>query len=422
LRIAYLVSQYPAVNTVYILREITQLRRAGFDVRVISIRPPDRPPDGLTPVEREEMRQTTYVTTRGLLGVLASHLATLATRPLAYGRGFLYALRFGRFDLRRTAYALAYFAEAVVVGDWMRRQRLAHAHVHYSSTVALFATRIFPITISITIHGSDEFVDPVGHRLAAKVAAARFVCAISNYGRSQIMKACDYTEWPKIEVARLGIDPESFAPAPVRERPVPFEVICVGQLAPAKGQHILLAAVQSLVHDERQVLLRLVGDGDDRAGLEADAAARGIDDRVVFEGSVNQDRLRALYQRADACVLPSFAEGVPVVLMEAMSMGIPCVASRITGIPELIEDGVHGLLVDPSDSALLAAAIARLMGDATLRRRLGAAARTRVMERYDLARNTRHLAEIFRRRLAADESTARTPHARAPSLTAAELG
>jgi len=155
------------------------------------------------------------------------------------------------------------------------------------------------------------------------------------------------------------------------------------------------------VKEERHICLRFVGDGPDRSSLEADVAARGLGAAVVFEGAVNQDRIRALYAQADAFALASFAEGIPVVLMEAMAMEIPCVTTWITGIPELIRNGVDGLLVPPSDDAALAQALAVLMDDAAVRRRLGAAGRTRVLEAYNLSRNTERLAAIFRRRLGA---------------------
>jgi len=167
-----------------------------------------------------------------------------------------------------------------------------------------------------------------------------------------------------------------------------------------------VAAVDRLARAGRAVRLRVVGDGPDRAALEHDVAARGLAGHVVFEGAVNQDRIRALYAQADAFALASFAEGIPVVLMEAMAMEIPCVTTCITGIPELVRDGIDGLLVAPSDDEALAAALGRLMDDAALRRRLGEAGRRRVEEKYDLSRNTDRLAEIFRRRLARGEAAA----------------
>ncbi|MDQ3255486.1 MAG: glycosyltransferase family 4 protein [Acidobacteriota bacterium] len=398
--IAYLVSQYPAINHTFILREIRQLRAAGFDIRVISIAAPDRPSEQMNTDEQEEAAQTYHVKPRGISGALGAHLSTLIARPLGYLRGLVYALRLGRLDVRKTLSHVLYFVEAVMVGHQLRQQRLSHLHVHFSSTVGLIVRRIFPVTLSITIHGPDEFNDPGGFHLTEKIRESLFISAISSYARSQLLKAAEYEDWDKIEVAPLGIDPGVFVPRPFRESPETFEIICVGRLAPVKAQHVLIAAVGRLVREGRQVRLRLVGDGPDRAALERHVESRRLAGSVVFEGWLNQDRVRELYRQTDIFALASFAEGVPVVLMEAMAMEIPCVATRITGVPELIRDGVDGCLVTPAYEDELAQAIAKLMDDPALRRRLGAAGRRRVLEKYDLPRNVNLLAGIFQRRLA----------------------
>jgi glycosyltransferase involved in cell wall biosynthesis len=402
MRIAYLVSQYPAINHTFVLREIRQLRAAGFDVRVISIAAPDRPLKRMGADEQEEAAQTYYIKPRGVSGALRAHLTTLATRPLAYLRGLFYALRLGRLDARKTFWHLLYFAEAVMVGRRLRQLRVSHMHIHFSSTVGLIVRRVFPVSMSVTLHGAQEFHDPVGFNLAEKTRESLFVCTISSYGRSQVMKSVDYEDWDKIEVSPLGVDPAVFVPRPFRESPEIFEIICVGRLSPFKGQMVLVSAVDRLLQEGRNVRLRLVGDGPDRAMLERNVKARGLTGSVVFEGWLNQDRVRELYRQSDIFALASFAEGVPVVLMEAMAMEIACVSTRITGVPELIRDGVDGCLVTPADEDELAQNIARLMDDPNLRRRLGAAGRRRVLEKYDLAHNVEHLAGIFQRRLAGE--------------------
>jgi glycosyltransferase involved in cell wall biosynthesis len=398
--IVYLLSKYPSENHTYLLREVRGLRALGFDVDVVSISGDSRPPEQLTAAEREERASTFVVKSAGVGRVLAAHAGTLARTPLAYLGGAAYAVRLARADARRALSNLLYFAEAVVVGHRMRALGRSHVHAHYATNVALIAARVFPITMSATIHGSAEFVDPVGHRLAEKIAASRFICAISRFGRSQLMHASPYADWSKLEVVPLGVSPDEFPPRGARGTGGPFTLSCVGQLQPAKGQHVLLDALAELVAAGRDVVLRLVGDGPDRAALEAHVAALGLAGRVVFDGRLNQDGVRAVLRDTDAFVLASFAEGVPVVLMEAMAMEIPCVATRITGIPELMRDGVDGLLVTPSSAADVAAAVARLMDDAPLRGRLAESGRRRVAEHYDLARNVERLAAVFRRRLA----------------------
>ncbi len=402
IRMAYLVSRYPAVSHTFILREVLQLRAQGFDLHVASINSPDRPAEQLTADERAEAKETYYVKAHGAVGAASAHLATLVARPLAWLRGLLFALRLGGTDVKAWVYGVFYFIEAVMLGRWMQGKKLTHLHVHFAtpaSQVALIAAQIFPITFSITVHGPDEFYDVSQYRLAEKIRGASFLCTIGAYARSQLMKLSPISEWDKFEVSPLGVDPTAFAPRPFRAAPESFELICVGRLVPAKGQHILINAMHLLAEQKRPVHLRLVGDGPDRASLEAQVDRLNLRRCVTFEGAVNQDRIRALYAQADAFVLASFAEGIPVVLMEAMAMEIPCVTTFITGIPELIRHEIDGLLVAPSAVEDLAAAIGRLMDDAELRQRLGAQGRRRVMDRYNLDRNTARLAAIFRRRL-----------------------
>jgi glycosyltransferase involved in cell wall biosynthesis len=254
--------------------------------------------------------------------------------------------------------------------------------------------------MSATFHGMAEFEDPAGFRLAEKVGASLFSCAISYYGLSRLMYACAYSEWPKLELTPLGVDIAEFSPRPFRENPPTFEILSVGQLVAVKGQQVMIAAVDAVVREGRKIRLRLAGDGPARAELEREVERRGLSQVVIFEGYLNQDRLRAVYREADAFMLSSFVEGLPVVLMEAMAMEIPCIATWITGIPELIRDGVNGLLVAPGDIQALSKAIVRLMSDAPLQRRLGESGRRRILEGYDVAANVGRLGEVFSRRLA----------------------
>jgi colanic acid/amylovoran biosynthesis glycosyltransferase len=406
IRLAYLVSRYPAANHTFILREVRGLRARGFDVRVASVSAPDRESAALTDVEREEMNAAFYVKKQGVFGALRANARSFLRRPAAYLKGFFFALTLNGLNLSKLPATLFYFIEAVTFGDWMRRENLTHFHTHFSSTVGLLARQTFPFTMSATIHGPAEFDDVRGFHLAKKVAASEFVCAISNFCRSQIMRACAPTNWNKIIVAPLGVDTKVFAPEVLRrnlpeKRDDIFEVVCVGRLAPVKAQLVLIRALKIILDQGRAARLRLVGDGEDRQMLKREVEKLGIAEHVFFEGWRNQDEIIALYARADLCALASFAEGVPVVLMEAMALGLPCAATFVNGIPELIRHERDGLLVPPSDESALARAIRRLMDDAELRRNLAESARRRVVENYDLDKNTAKLAEIFKRHLAA---------------------
>jgi glycosyltransferase involved in cell wall biosynthesis len=210
------------------------------------------------------------------------------------------------------------------------------------------------------------------------------------------------SDWHKIEVVPLGIDISGWQPATFRERPAPFELISVGRLADVKGYPLLLEAVALLVAEGRNVRLRLVGDGPDSHQLQERARQLGIAGRVIFEGWKTQDELRQMYAESDLCVLSSFAEGVPVVLMEAMATGVPCVAPRITGIPELIRDGIEGLLVTPANLADLASAIASLMDNPELRRQMATLSRERIADQYELRKNVQRLSNLFSRKMPQD--------------------
>lgn len=401
IRIAYLVSQYPAISHTFILREIRTLRQSGFDIRVASINAPDRSHDQLTSEEREETSKTYYVKADGLKGAFKAHFYTLLTRPFRYGRGLFFALGLGKWDLKKIVYGLFYFVEAVMVGQWMRRQQCSHVHIHFPmavSTVGLIASRIFPIKFSMTVHGPNEFYDVSSYYLTTKILSADFVCCISYFARSQLMMLSPPLAWDKFEVSPLGVDPARFTPRPFRPNPQPLEILCVGRIVPVKGQFVLVEAVARLIAQGRQLRLRLIGDGPDRPGLENEVTQRGLTGQIIFEGAVNQEKVLNFYAHADIFALASFAEGLPVVLMEAMIMEIPCVTTHITGVPELIKNG-EGILVAPSDIEALAEAIALLMDKPDLRYQMGQAGRQKVLQHYELQNNTMKLGEIFRRRL-----------------------
>jgi colanic acid/amylovoran biosynthesis glycosyltransferase len=403
-RLAYLVSEYPAISHSFILREVRRVRTMNFDVQVASINSPAQMLEKMALEDRQEVATTFYVKRAGVSSAARAHLRTITQRPGAYFRGLAFALSLGWADLRQLLYAIFYFTEALMLGEWMESQSLQHVHVHFvnpASTVGLIASRVFATGFSFTVHGPDEFYDVRGQRLSEKIEGASFVLCIGYFARSQLMKWSSTSNWSKFEVSPLGVDLEVFGKRPFRPASEePFCILCVGRLVPAKGQHVLIAAVDRLTKDGRRVSLRFVGDGPDRQSLERDVNRRGLGGHVTFEGNVNQDRIRAFYHEADAFVLASFAEGIPVVLMEAMAMEIPCVSTMVAGIPELIRNGIDGLLVMPSDERGLALAIARLIDDEDLRRHLGEAGRQRVAEKYDLDKNIELLSQLFRARLA----------------------
>jgi len=394
---AYLLSRYPACSHTFLLNEIQALRQLGFEIVTASINPSDRPSPELEEAERREEEKTFYVKRGGFGPALRALVSALVQRPAGVFRGLYFTAWLGGGGVR-----FFYFLEALMVGNWMLRHGRSHLHAHFGgpvASVAMIVARTFPVTMSFTVHGPDEFYDVEKFCLRQKIQTASFVCCISSYARSQLMMFTPAAEWDKLLVSRLGVDCEKFSPFHRLVAAECVEIVCVGRLVPAKGQHILLAAVGRLLDGGRNIRLRLVGDGPERGNLEAMVAEHGIGGRIVFEGAVGASRVRTILAGADIFALPSFAEGIPVALMEAMAMEIPCVSTTITGIPELIRHGVDGLLVAPCEVGQLTAALVRLIDDPDQRRRLGMAGRRRVAEEFDLQRNAKKLGEIFQCRL-----------------------
>lgn len=401
-RIAYLVSQYPAYSHTFILREVLQLRQFGVEIVVASINLPDRTFDKLTEIERKEAEQTFYIKQQGMVKAVLALTKTLLSNPVGLLRGVKHAIKLGGGNIKRVLYHFFYLIEALLLGQWMQSQNVKHLHVHFATpaaTVGLLVKTVFGYSFSFTVHGPDEFYDAPGYNLLEKIVAADFVFCISHYARSQVMKLSPVQAWSKFDICRLGVDPQRFTPAENSKANETCQVLCVGRLTPAKGQAILLESVAQLKQQGITVHLTLVGMGPDQQSLKSHAESLDIVSQVTFTGAVDQDNILAYYNTADMFVLPSFAEGLPVVLMEAMAMEIPCITTMITGVPELIDNGQNGILVPASDSESLTQAIKRLAENQALRQQLGKAGRLKVLSDYDLYKNTRHLYEKLAQRL-----------------------
>lgn len=398
MKLGYLISQYPAVNHTYILREVLALRRRGIEVVPVSVRRADRARGALSEEEAAEARQTFSVLGAGALHALLVNLRTLARHPIRYFRGLGYAWALTRGTPSLLFSYTVYFFEAVVAGHYFTSRGVRDVHTHFASTVLLLVSKVFPIRYSMTLHGSGEFVNVVGFHLAEKVRHAQFVITISHFGRSQVMNASDPGDWHKVRIVPLGVDTAEYAPAPSRQRAsgAALRLISIGHLSRVKGYPLLIEAVHQLRSRGKNVELIIVGEGACRGELEALIAKLDLGDAVRLAGACNHDRVPEYLASSDIFVLSSFLEGVPVVLMEAMAMQLPCVATRITGIPEIIQDGIEGLLVPPGSAECLAEAIERLVDDEALALSLGVAGRAKVRAKYDIDHNGERLCEAFR--------------------------
>ncbi len=395
---AYLVSRYPAVSHTFILREVRGLRALGLRVEVASVNPPDRAAAHMTPDEQEEAVATYGLKRHGVRGALGAVVWAFLTRPLSLAYTLHEAWSLGR-GMRRI-YSLAYAVEAVMVTRWMGQRDLSHLHVHFgneAAAVGLLVKSFSGASLSLTIHGPDEFDDVAGQSLRRKVERADQVVCISQFARSQLMRLTPPAHWDKLQLCRLGVDPTRFTPAAKAREPGPVRLLSVGRLTSAKGQWLLVHACAALQREGVDFELTVVGDGPDRARLTEGVSSQNLQGRVRFTGALNQTEVLAELARADVFVLPSLAEGIPVVLMEAMASGVPCVTSPVNGIPELIEHERNGLLATPGDAEALARQLRRVIGDTGLRQRLATAGRAEVEERFHLARNVAALADILLR-------------------------
>lgn len=404
-KVAYLVSRYPSVSHTFIFCEIQALKRLGFDICVASINSPDRSLDQMPADEAADAAETFYVKRAGAIAALGAILLS----PLSFLRGFCFALSLAGPNLVRVVYHLFYLAEAILVGRWLRRRGMSHLHVHFATeaaTVAAIASHAFDVPFSISVHGPDEFDNVERFSLGRKVAAAKFLCCIGDFCRSQLMKQSPPSEWHKFHKIPLGVDPNTFSPSDGSRYVARPKLVCVGRLVPAKGQHCLLEAAGELAASGVEFQLVLVGDGPDRSSLESTVDRLQLRNYVTFTGAINRDCIREQLEHCDCFVLASFAEGIPVALMEAMAMEIACCSTFVAGIPELIRSGTDGLLVPPADTTALVSALQTLIEDPSLRRRLGTSARQRVIKHYNLDTNVERLAELFRKKLLRAEAHA----------------
>ncbi len=397
--LAYLVSQYPAINHGFMLREVRELRRLGWQIASFSVALPDRDDAQLSAEERAERELTRYLKGAGAEAVRAT-LAYALTQPGRFLNAVGYALGLGRRQLPLMARRLLYLVEAVLLGQWVKAAGKRHVHTHYSSTVTLLMKKLYPeLTFSLTVHGPDEVEDPAGFSLREKLRNASLVMAISHYAKSQMMRFSEPGEWDRIVVGYLGTPPVDAPERPERPAGEPVRFLCVGRLAPVKGQHVLIEAAAALKRQGARFRVSIAGGGPSATALAEAVRKLDVGDCVTLEGRVSDARLTELYREADVFVLPSFAEGVPGVLMEAMITGLPCISTGVNGVPELITAGEEGLLVPPADVEGLARAMAALSDDAALRRRLGAAGRQKVLTQFNLETNVARLAAVFHERL-----------------------
>jgi glycosyltransferase involved in cell wall biosynthesis len=401
MRVAYLTNQYPKVSHSFIRREVQALERAGVEVSRYAVR---RVQEALPEAaDRDELARTRVVLERGARTLVEDTVRAAVTKPKRFVSALKLALRTGRHSDRGLLRQAAYFVEACAVSRWLEEEDVQHLHAHFgtnSTTVAMLAAELAGTTYSFTAHGPEEFDKPISIALADKIQRSAFVAGVSSFGRSQLLRHTPAQTWDKVQVVRCGVDAQ-FLEHPPTPVPASKRLVCVGRLCEQKGQLILIEAARLLAERGIEFELVFVGDGEMRAEVERAVARHGLASRVRITGWSSGDDVRKELEQGRALVLPSFAEGLPVVIMEAFALGRPVVSTYVAGIPELVRPGLNGWLVPAGSVDGLAKALEELLNTPEARlTEMGSEGRARVAALHEsgtIAHGLRSLFERFSR-------------------------
>jgi glycosyltransferase involved in cell wall biosynthesis len=401
--VAYVMTHFPRTALTFIAQEIRELERRGGRVTPIAINSPD--PEDLDSTEAEHAsHRTIYLKAQGSMKLAASLLRTWVRHPAETSTLMWTAVTSARLDLPLAARRLIHVAYACWTWRAVAGSGVRHFHAHFGqtpATVAWFAAQVGtfssgqPCTWSFTIHGFQDFADERLTRLDLKVASASFVVCVSDFTRAQLCRVTDPAHWDRYHVVRCGIDVDAFSFRAPRRLPDRPRIVTVARLSPEKGHLVLLAAMRTLVEHGVDAELRIIGDGPSAALVDRTAEQLGLEDRVTLTGELQPAEVSRELADADVFCLPSFAEGIPVSIMEAMAVGVPVVTTFVGGIPELAVDGETALVVPAGNSGELATALRSVLTDERLRGRLADAAQRMARQRHDVRHNGRELHGLF---------------------------
>jgi len=395
MKIAYFINRYPKVSHSFIRREILAIERQGFEVQRIALHGWD---ESLPDVEDQQERdRTRYVLRGGPLLLLYPVLRALLRSPRRFFGALVLAARMARDSDRAFPFHLAYFAEACRIIPWLSEFGARRIHAHFgtnSAEVAMLANALGGPPFSFTVHGPEEFERPMG--LDEKIRRSAYVVAISSFCRSQLYLRSRYSDWAKIKVVHCGLERAFYDIGDIGSVSAP-RFVCVGRLSEAKGQLLLIEAFARLAAKGVKFELVLAGNGPMRDELENLIARTGLGESIRITGWISSTQVRDEILAARALVLPSFAEGLPVVIMEAMALRRPVLTTYIAGIPELVRSGENGWLFPAGSVDELANAIEDCLSAPPEKlQRFGDAGHHRVVERHSIDTEAQKLAELFR--------------------------
>jgi colanic acid/amylovoran biosynthesis glycosyltransferase len=403
MRIGYLVTEYPAVSHTFIRREIHALEALGVEVVRYTVRR-QRSGPLKDPLDLAEAEKTKVILEVGAGGLALASSRIAAREPLRFAKAARSASAMGRRSERGLAYHGAYLAEACVLREWLEADRVEHLHAHFgtnSAMVALLARELGGPSFSFTCHGPDEFDKPKLIHLGEKVHGASMVAAVSSFGRSQIYRWAHKDDWHKVQVVRCGVD-DAYLEHVATPVPATKRLVSVGRLSEQKGQILLVRAVAALAKKGIEVELVLVGDGEMRKDIEAVIASEGIEKHVRITGYVSGDVVKKEILDARAFVLPSFAEGLPVAIMEALALARPVVSTYVAGIPELVVPGRTGWLVPAGSVEALVPVLEAVLGtDPERLTAMGKNGQAAVRAQHDVRVSAAQLRDAFAQAIAA---------------------
>ena len=394
--IAYLVNQYPKVSHSFVRREVAAVESCGLKVARFSIRSCES--ELVDKADKLEQELTKVVLGVGVKGLVLALLRVALTKPARLVEALRLTFKVGWHSERGIILHLAYLAEACVLLNWFAEQGIAHVHAHFgtnSTTVAMLCRVLGGPTYSFTVHGPEEFDKATLLSLDEKIKRSTFVAAVSSFGKSQLFRWCDRTLWSKIHVIHCGVD-AAFLAAPYVPVPAAPRLVCIGRLSEQKGHLLLLEAAYLLAVAGLDFQLVFVGDGPLRAEIEKQIVQLNLQKHIEITGWASSDQVREQLLASRAMVLPSFAEGLPVVIMEALALNRPVISTYVAGIPELVEPGVCGWLVPPGSVETLAIAM-RAALEAPLEKleKMGKAGSERVAQQHDVAKEAKKLVALF---------------------------
>ena len=394
--VAYLISQYPKISHTFIRREMLALERRGFTIHRFAVRGWDA---ALVDIDdTAEIGRTTYILQQGLLSLSLASFRFLFISPRRFFYTLALSLRMMRGSDRSALFHVVYFAEACWLARQLIARKIRHLHAHFGTNpaeVAMLASQLAGTPFSFTVHGPEEFDRASGIRLAEKVRRAEFVISVSSFGRSQLFRLVEHRIWSRVRVVHCGID-QSFVSTRVVQPCVAPRLVCVGRLCEQKGQMLLVTAAARLAAEGMQFKLVFVGDGELRNDIDHLIDQLKLNEVVTLVGWASGQAVRDEILQARALILPSFAEGLPVVLMEAMALGRPVLTTYVAGIPELVVPGETGWLVPAgSEEALVNAMRLCLNANAVELTRMGELARSRVLLRHNVDSEAERLGSLF---------------------------